>query len=411
MSNQESVSNDHNKEKSEKGGLETPKPDETDIETLRQKVDKFYGAEESDTGLAPSAYWNLELDRRKLMFESSYKVGTVERVYKPEKQPPRYMIKCGGRHIVELEEPVKPEDIETGMRVGVNSGGRSKIAFSLPGAINPTIALMEVEEKPDITYADIGGCKVEIEKLREVVEFPLLYPDRYTILGIDPPKGVLLYGPPGTGKTLCARAVANRTDACFIRILGSELVRKYTGEGPKMVRDLFQLAKSKKACIMFFDEVDSFGGARVDDGAGGNNEVQRTMLELINQLDGFDPRGNIKVIMATNRPDTLDPALMRPGRLDRKIEFGPPDIAARANIFRIYTNPMSVERGIRHDLLARLCPNCTGADIRCICTEAGLFAIRNRRKMATEKDFLDAVTKVVKRGAKFSATPSYMTHN
>ena len=177
--------------------------------------------------------------------------------------------------------------------------------------------MMQVEEKPDVTYSDVGGCKEQIEKLREVVETPLIsvrlltafapysliarQPERFVNLGIDPPKGVLLFGPPGTGKTLCARAVANRTDATFIRVIGSELVQKYVGEGARMVRELFEMARGKKACIIFFDEVDAIGGARFDDGAGGDNEVQRTMLELINQLDGFDPRGNIKVLMATNR--------------------------------------------------------------------------------------------------------------
>jgi 26S proteasome regulatory subunit T1 len=212
--------------------------------------------------------------------------------------------------------------------------------------------MMQVEEKPDVTYSDVGGCKEQIEKLREVVETPLLsvscsrtcyidlltafQPERFVKLGIDPPKGVLLFGPPGTGKTLCARAVANRTDATFIRVIGSELVQKYVGEGARMVRELFEMARSKKACIIFFDEVDAIGGARFDDGAGGDNEVQRTMLELINQLDGFDPRGNIKVLMATNRPDTLDPALLRPGRLDRRVEFSLPDNEGRAHILKIH---------------------------------------------------------------------------
>ncbi len=179
-----------------------------------------------------------------------------------------------------------------------------------------------------------------------------------------------------------------------------------------MVRELFQLARAKKACVIFFDEVDAIGGARFDDGAGGDNEVQRTMLELINQLDGFDARGNIKVLMATNRPDTLDPALLRPGRLDRKIEFSLPDLEGRTGIFKIHGRSMNVERGlIRWELLARLCPNATGADIRSVCTEAGMFAIRARRKVATEKDFLEAVQKVIKQYAKFSATARYMMHN
>jgi 26S proteasome regulatory subunit T1 len=171
------------------------------------------------------------------------------------------------------------------------------------------------------------------------------------------------------------------------------------------------MARTKKACVIFFDEIDAVGGARFDDGAGGDNEVQRTMLELINQLDGFDPRGNIKVLMATNRPDTLDPALLRPGRLDRKVEFSLPDLEGRANIFRIHAKSMSVDKDIRYELLARLCPNSTGAELRSVCTEAGMFAIRARRKVATEKDFLDAVTKVISGYAKFSATPKYMAYN
>lgn len=179
-----------------------------------------------------------------------------------------------------------------------------------------------------------------------------------------------------------------------------------------MVRELFQMARSKKACIIFFDEIDAIGGARFDDGAGGDKEVQRTMLELINQLDGFDSRGNVKVLMATNRPDTLDPALMRPGRLDRKVEFGLPDLQGRTTVFQIHARSMSVERGkIRFELLARLCPNSTGAEIRSVCTEAGMFAIRARRKVVTEKDFLEAVNKVIKSYAKFSATARYMIHN
>lgn len=201
---------------------------------------------------------------------------------------------------------------------------------------------------------------LKIVKSSGMIVCPFFQPERFVTLGIEPPKGVLLFGPPGTGKTLCARAVANRTDACFIRVIGSELVQKYVGEGARMVRELFEMARTKKACLIFFDEIDAIGGARFDDGAGGDNEVQRTMLELINQLDGFDPRGNIKVLMATNRPDTLDPALMRPGRLDRKIEFSLPDLEGRTHIFKIHARSMSVERDIRFELLARLCPNSTG---------------------------------------------------
>merc|ERR1711934_1201970 len=186
----------------------------------------------------------------------------------------------------------------------------------------------------------------------------------------------------------------------------------YVGEGARMVRELFTMARSKRACIVFFDEIDAIGGARTGgDDNGSDNEVQRTMLQIVTELDGFDARGNIKVLMATNRPDTLDPALLRPGRLDRKVEFGLPDLESRTQIFRIHTRSMAVERDIRYELLSRLCPNATGAEIHSVCTEAGMFAIRQRRKTVGEKDFLDAIAKVIKGYQKFSSTAKYMQYN
>jgi 26S proteasome regulatory subunit T1 len=389
---------------------------EEDISGLMKKVNELTGMRESDTGLAPPALWDLAADRMAMQADQPLQVARVTKIIKrpedEENKEAKYVInvKQFAKFVVDLADTVAPTDIEEGMRVGVDRS-KYQIHLPLPPKIDPSVTMMQVEEKPDVTYADVGGCKEQIEKLREVVELPLLHPERFVQLGIDPPKGVLLYGPPGTGKTLCARAVANRTDACFIRVIGSELVQKYVGEGARMVRELFELARTKKACIIFFDEIDAIGGARFDDGIGGDNEVQRTMLELINQLDGFDPRGNIKVLMATNRPDTLDPALTRPGRLDRKVEFSLPDLEGRMHIFKIHTRSMSVEKGMRYELLARLCPNSTGAEIRSVCTEAGMFAIRARRKVATEKDFLDAINKVIKAYAKFSSTPRYMTYN
>merc|ERR1719297_112797 len=263
--------------------------------------------------------------------------------------PNKYVInvKQIAKFVVGLGEKVAPTDIEEGMRVGVDRAKYS-IQIPLPPKIDPTVSLMTVEDKPDVTYEDVGGAKDSIEKLREVVETPLLHPERFVALGIDPPKGVLLYGPPGTGKTLTARAVANRTDACFICVIGSELVQRYVGEGARMVRELFQLARTKKACILFIDEVDAIGGSRGGDEANGDSEVQRTMLEIVNQLDGFDARGNVKVLMATNRPDTLDPALVRPGRIDRKIEFHLPELKGRIQILRICTKKMSCAKNIRH---------------------------------------------------------------
>jgi len=390
----------------------TIKTAEDDIKKIAKRVDELAGIKESDTGLAPPAMWDLAADKQTLHSEQPLQVARCTKIINADSDDPKYIInvKQFAKFVVDLGDQVAPTDIEEGMRVGVDRN-KYQIHIPLPPKIDPTVTMMQVEEKPDVTYSDVGGCKEQIDKLREVVETPLLHPERFVNLGIDPPKGVLLFGPPGTGKTLCARAVANRTDACFIRVIGSELVQKYVGEGARMVRELFEMARGKKACIIFFDEIDAVGGARFDDGAGGDNEVQRTMLELINQLDGFDPRGNIKVLMATNRPDTLDPALTRPGRLDRKVEFSLPELEGRSHIFKIHARSMSVERDIRYELLARLCPNSTGAEIRSVCTEAGMYAIRERRKVATEKDFLAAIQKVIKAYAKFSATPKYMTYN
>jgi len=370
------------------------------------------GIKESDTGLSLPSQWDLVADKQLMQEEQPLQVARCTKIIDAGGDDAKYIInvKQIAKFVVGLGDKVASTDVEEGMRVGVDRT-KYQIQIPLPPKIDPTVTMMTVEEKPDVTYKEVGGSKEQIEKLREVVELPLLHPERFVNLGIDPPKGVLLYGPPGTGKTLLARAVANRTDACFIRVIGSELVQKYVGEGARMVRELFEMARSKKACIIFFDEVDAVGGARFDDGAGGDNEVQRTMLELINQLDGFDPRGNIKVLMATNRPDTLDPALLRPGRLDRKIEFGLPDLEGRTTIFQIHARSMNCDRNIRFELLSRLCPNSTGADIRSVCTEAGMFAIRARRKTVTEKDYLDAIQKVIKSYAKFSATPKYMVYN
>ncbi|KAM3702312.1 hypothetical protein ACJW31_04G016600 [Castanea mollissima] len=370
---------------------------EKEAKDLAKNVNDLCGIKVSDTGLAAPSQWDLVSDQQ--LLKKPLEVARCTQIITSSVQT--------------LKMPnISPTDIEEGMRVGVDDRGSGhRIQIPLPPKIDPSVTLMTVEEKPDVTYNDVGGCKEQIQMMREVVELPMIHPKKFVKLGIDPPKGVLCHGPPGTGKTLLAKAVANRTDACFIRVIGSELVQRYIGMGAKMVRELFQMARSKKACIIFFDEVDAIGSTRFDDGVGGDKEVQRTMLEIVNQLDGFDARGNIKVLMATNRPDTLDPALLRPGRLDRKVEFGLPDVDGRTQIFKIHAKKMNCERDIRFELLARLCPNCTGAEIRSVCTEAGMFAIRARRKSVTEKDFLDAVDKVIKGYKKFSATLTYMVYN
>ncbi|KAF1322352.1 26s protease regulatory subunit 7, partial [Globisporangium splendens] len=386
---------------------------EDDIKKAQTTVNDLIGIKESDTGLSLPSQWDLVSDKQMMQEEQPLQVARCSKIINAGEEDAKYMInvKQIAKFVVGLGEKVAPTDIEEGMRVGVD---RTKYAIQipLPPKIDPTVSLMTVEDKPDVTYDEVGGAKDALEKLREVVELPLLHPERFVNLGIDPPKGVLLYGPPGTGKTLSARAVANRTDACFIRVIGSELVQKYVGEGARMVRELFTMARSKKACIVFFDEVDAIGGARSSSEEGGtDNEVQRTMLQIVTELDGFDPRGNIKVLMATNRPDTLDPALMRPGRLDRKVEFNLPELEGRTQILKIHAKSMNCDRNIRFELIARLCPNTTGAELRSVCTEAGMFAIRARRKSVSEKDFLESVNKVIKGYQKFSSTPKYMVYN
>lgn len=399
---------------------------EESIVKHQSTITELIGIKESDTGLSQPSQWDLVGDKQMMSEEHPLQVARCTKIITSSDSPgtssgnssnaaeeAKYVInvKQIAKFVVGLGERVAPTDIEEGMRVGVDRQKYS-IQIPLPPKIDPTVSLMTVEDKPDVTYDDVGGAKDSIEKLREVVETPLLHPERFVALGIDPPKGVLLYGPPGTGKTLSARAVANRTDACFIRVIGSELVQKYVGEGARMVRELFTMARSKRACIVFFDEIDAIGGARTGgDENGSDNEVQRTMLQIVTELDGFDARGNIKVLMATNRPDTLDPALLRPGRLDRKVEFGLPDLEGRGHILKIHSKRMNCDRDIRFELLARLCPNTTGAELHSVCTEAGMFSIRARRKSVSEKDFLDSVNKVVKGYKKFSSTPKYMVYN
>merc|ERR1712054_461760 len=256
---------------------------EKDLKALAKNVNTLCGIKESDTGLAPPSMWDLVADKQVMQQENPLQVARCTKIINADTENAQYMInvKQIAKFVVALGDNVSPMDIEEGMRVGVDRSGKYQIQLPLPPKIDAAVSLMMVEEKPDVTYNDVGGSKEQIDKLREVVELPMLHPERFINLGIDPPKGVLLYGPPGTGKTLAARAVANRTDACFIRVIGSELVQKYVGEGARMVREIFQMARSKKAAIIFIDEVDAIGGARHDDGQGGDNEVQRTMLEIV----------------------------------------------------------------------------------------------------------------------------------
>merc|ERR1711872_1212185 len=246
------------------------------------------------------------------------------------------------------------------------------------------------EDPGNITYAGIGGLGEQIRELREVIELPLLNPELFQRVGITPPKGCLLYGPPGTGKTLLARAVASQLDANFLKVVSSAIVDKYIGESARLIREMFNYARDHQPCIIFMDEIDAIGGRRFSEGTSADREIQRTLMELLNQMDGFDVLGKVKMIMATNRPDTLDPALLRPGRLDRKIEIPLPNEEARRDILKIHLKKISKKEELNIDQIVQISEQFNGADLRNICTEAGLFAIRNEREYIILEDLLQA---------------------
>jgi len=301
-----------------------------------------------------------------------------------------------GKYIVDIDKEIAIHDCKPGLRVALKNDSYM-LHRILPNKVDPLVSLMRVEKVPDANYDMVGGLSKQIRQIKEVIELPIKHPELFDALGIAQPKGVLLYGPPGTGKTLLARAVAHHTDCCFIRVSGSELVQKYIGEGARMVRELFVLAREKAPSIIFMDEVDSIGGARLAGKKGGDSEVQRTMLELLNQLDGFEPAQNIKVLMATNRIDILDDALLRPGRIDRKIEFPNPNTESRMQILKIHSRKMNLMRNINLKTVAEKMHGASGAECKGVCTEAGMFALRERRIHITQADFEMAVAKVMKK--------------
>ena len=281
-----------------------------------------------------------------------------------------------------------------GSRVALNQQTFGIVEI-LPSEKEKNVSGMEIETKPDVTYETIGGLEDQIVEVKETVELPLKEPELFEKIGIDPPKGILLYGPPGTGKTLLAKAVANETNATFIKIVASEFVKKYIGEGARLVREVFELAKEKAPAIIFIDELDAVAAKRLKSSTSGDREVQRTLMQLLAELDGFESRGDIGIIGATNRPDILDPALLRPGRFDRFIEVPLPNDEGRKEILKIHTEKMALDEEADLDVLSSLTEGLSGADLKAVCTEAGMFAIREKRDKVTVADFMDAVDKVV----------------
>ena len=302
----------------------------------------------------------------------------------------------GPDFVVHISEGIKKENLEIGERVALH---RQTLAVleTLPSTKDPLVMGAEVDEKPTEKYSDIGGLVDELDELRSTVELPMKKPKSFEKIGIEPPKGVLLVGPPGTGKTLMAKAVANATNATFIRLIGSELVQKYIGEGARLVRELFQLAQEKAPSIIFIDELDAVGAKRMDVGTTGDREVQRTLMQLLGELDGFTPRGKVSIMGASNRPDILDEALLRPGRFDRIIKIPLPEEEARLKIIKIHIKGMNIAKRINYKKLASETEGFSGADLRALCVEAGMKAIKDNRSETRYNDFIDALEKIQNR--------------
>ncbi|EAN34083.2 26S proteasome regulatory subunit 4-like protein [Theileria parva strain Muguga] len=323
---------------------------------------------------------------------SPMSVGTLEEII--DENHAIVTSSIGPEYYVNILSFVDKELLEPGCSVLLHNKTNSIVGILLDD-VDPLVSVMKVEKAPLESYDDIGGLEEQIQEIKEAVELPLTRPELYDDIGIKPPKGVILYGPPGTGKTLLAKAVANETSATFLRVVGSELIQKYLGEGPKLVREMFKVAEDNAPSIIFIDEIDAIGTKRYDATSGGEKEIQRTMLELLNQLDGFDSQSDVKVIMATNKIESLDPALIRPGRIDRKIQLPNPDSKTKRKIFEIHTSKMTMSKDVDLDEFVVNKDDLSGADIKAMCTEAGLLALRERRMQITQADLMKAKEKVL----------------
>lgn len=298
---------------------------------------------------------------------------------------------------VSLNQRLDPDTLKPGTRVALNQDSLSVVEV-LSEAWDPMVSGAEMVEKPSITYDDVAGLDEQVESVREAIELPLVKPELFEKVGIVPPKGVLLVGPPGCGKTLLAKAVANHTDATFIRMVGSELAQKYIGEGGRMVRELFSLAKEKAPSVIFLDEIDAIGAKRLDGSTSGDREVQRTLMQLLAELDGFDALQDVKIIAATNRPDILDDALLRPGRFDRVIEIPIPEDASRKAILGVHLASMNTKK-IAIGRIVERTKGYSGAELKATCVEAGMIAIRDGRSVVSQNDMLLAVSRLDKKKA------------
>lgn len=311
------------------------------------------------------------------------------------KSDDKYLVKLssGPRYMVGVRTNINQASLKTGTRVTLDTMTYT-IMRPLAREVDPLVHRMLTEDPGAVAYEEIGGLQDQMQVLRETIELPITNPELFKRIGISAPKGVLLYGPPGTGKTLLARALASNVNANFMKVVASSIMDKYIGESARLIREMFTYAKSHQPCIIFIDEIDAIGGRRLSDGTSSDREIQRTLMELLSQMDGFDSLGQVKTIMATNRPDTLDPALLRPGRLDRKIEIPLPNESSRIDILKIHAKNVTKQGEINLEGVAKICDEFNGADLRNVCTEAGMFAIRGDRDFVIEEDFFKAARKI-----------------
>jgi len=345
---------------------------------------------------AEVTYLRREVSYYKQEIEKLLSTPLIEGVVLEVLEDGRAIVKSstGPNLIVNVSGSINKSNLRPGAHVALNQRG-STIVEILPVREDPYVKAMEIIERPNVRYSDIGGLEDQVQEIREVVELPLKHPEVFRELGIEPPKGILLYGPPGCGKTLLAKAVAGESQATFISLVASELAQKFVGEGARIVRELFEFARKKAPSIVLIDEIDAIAARRLDIGTSGEREIHRTLTQLLAELDGFDPLDNVKVIATTNRLDIIDPALLRPGRFDRVIEVPLPGLRGRYDIFKIHTRKMKLSENVDLMELAKLTEGATGADIKAICTEAGYNAIRSSRRYVAMEDFIKAIRKVL----------------